>query len=106
MTSILESAYLGYMFRHCKTTIDFGITPSPNGYWLQHVIGNKKDLRICPFGRVAILFLISLLIGRHYTTYITPRIIHGSLGIAGVLSFLNTNALVYLLPIFIIEYRQ
>jgi hypothetical protein len=104
--SILESAYLFYMFRHCETTTDFGITPSPNGYWLEHVTGNVKALRICPFGRVAILPLIGLLLGRHFTPLITPRIINISLGISFFLSWMNTNALVYLLPIYIIESMQ
>lgn len=94
------------MFRHFETSCDFGIAASPNGYWLEHVTGNVKALRICPFGRVAILPLIGLLIGRHFTTLITPRIIHGALGISFVLSWMNTNALIYLLPIYIIELKK
>ena len=106
LLSIIESLYLIYMFHYCETTIDLGIAASPNGYWLEHVIGNIKALRICPFGRVAILFLIALLLGRNFFFFITPAIIHISLGIAFILSFLNTNALVYLLPIFIAEYAS
>ena len=98
--SILESAYLIYMFLFFQTTLDFGIGPTPNGYWFEHLIGNKKGLRICPFGRVAIFFFIGILIGRHffnipYFNYI--------LLFTFLLSLVNTNATVYLLPVFIIE---
>ena len=103
--SIAESLYLFYMFRHFQTSVDFGITASPNGYWLTHVIGNVKSLRICPFGQVAILPLITLLIDRNFVSCITPNIIHGALTIAFFLSLMNTNATVYLLPIFLIEFN-
>ena len=56
MLSVIEAIYLFYMFHCFETTIDFGITPSPNGYWFTHMTGNEKGLRICPFGRVAIPF--------------------------------------------------
>ena len=104
-TSLIESLYLFYMFRHFQTSIDFGIAASPNGYWLQHVTGNVKSLRICPFGQVAILPLITLLLARNFLSAITPNIIHGALTIAFFLSLMNTNATVYLLPIFLIEFN-
>lgn len=104
-TSILESLYLFYMFRHFQTSVDFGIAASPNGYWLKHVIGNVKSLRICPFGQVAILPLITLLIARNFVSCITPNIIHTALIIAFILSLMNTNATVYLIPIFLIEFN-
>ena len=104
--SIGESLYLFYMFHLCKTTIDLGIGPSPNGFWLKHVTGTEKMLRICPFGRVAVFFLIILLIGRNFSTLITTQIIHIALVIAFLLSLINTNAFFYLLPIFIIEFRN
>ena len=104
LKSIAESAYLLYMFHFCETSIDFGITQSPDGYWLKHVMGNSQALRICPFGRVAIFFLMGILLGRHFTPFITPRIVNISLGTSFLLSFMNTNALVYLMPIYIIEY--
>ena len=105
-TSIFESFYLFYMFRHFQTSVDFGITTSPNGYWFQHVVGNVKSLRICPFGQVAIFPLITLLIARNFVSCITPNIIRSALIIAFFLSLMNTNATVYLLPIFLIEYNQ
>ena len=101
--SLIESVYLFYMFHLCETSIDFGLTPTPTGYWLEHVVGDEKALRICPFGRIAILFLIAILLGRNATHAITPTFVRISLGIAFILSFLNTNALIYLLPIFILE---
>jgi len=106
LLSTIESLYLFYMFRHCQTSLDFGITPSPNGYWLEHVTGNVKALRICPFGRIAILPLIALLLGRNFTPYITPNIIRGALILAFILSLMNTNATVYLFPIFLLEYNK
>ena len=80
--SIIESIYLFYMFHLCETSIDLGLTPTPTGYWFEHVVGNEKALRICPFGRIAILFLIAILLGRNATTAITPTYTHISLGIA------------------------
>ena len=105
-TSIAESLYLFYMFRHFQTSTDFGIAASPNGYWLQHVTGNVKSLRICPFGQVAILPLITLLIARNFLSCITPNIIRCTLIIAFFLSLMNTNATVYLIPIFLLEYNR
>jgi hypothetical protein len=99
MLSIIEAIYLFYMFHCFETTIDFGITPSPNGYWFTHMTGSEKGLRICPFGRVAILFLIAILLLR-------PKFLRISLIIAFFLSLINLNALVYLLPVFIIEYYR
>lgn len=100
--SLIEAIYLLYTFHFLKTSVDFGLGPSLQGYWLKHAVGNIKTRRICPFGRVAILPFIFLLIARNYIN------IHRKLHIfavltAFILSFLNTNATVYLLPIFIIE---
>ena len=42
------------MFHFFKTSIDFNILASPEGWLFEHLIGNEKGLRICPFGRIAI----------------------------------------------------
>ena len=101
--SMLESLYLIIMFHFFKTSIDFNILASPNGWWFEHLIGNEKGLRICPFGRVAILALIFVLIVRNYIN-IPQYVINISLIIAFILSLMNLNAVVYILPILITEY--
>ena len=101
--SILESIYLIIMFHFLKTSIDFNILASPKGAWFEHLIGNEKGLRICPFGRVAILALIFVLIVRNYVN-IPQYVINISLIIAFILSLMNLNAVVYILPILITEY--
>ena len=64
--SLIESAYLIFMFLFFKTTMDFNVLRSPTGWWFEHLVGDNYGLRICPFGRVAIFALIFVLILRHY----------------------------------------
>ena len=64
--SLIESAYLIFMFLFFKTTMDFNVLRSPTGWWFEHLVGDHYGLRICPFGRVAIFALIAILIARHY----------------------------------------
>ena len=111
LTSILLSIYLIYMFLFFKTSIDFNLIFGnfcnnlflPKGKFFQHLVGNQKGLRICPFGRVAIFALIFILIGQHFFK-ISKKMINIALGISFILSLMNMNALVYLLPIYIINY--
>ena len=49
-----------------ETTTDFNVLASPKGWWFEHLIGNQKGLRICPFGRVAIFVFIFIIIIRNY----------------------------------------
>ena len=102
--SILESVYLIFMFHMFKTSIDFNMLASPKGWWLGHLIGDEKGLRICPFGRVAIFALIFILLFRNFGLVISETFMNISLGIIFALSLMNMNAVVYLLPIFIVEY--
>ena len=101
--SLLESAYLIFMFLFFKTTMDFNVLRSPNGWWFNHLVGEEYGLRICPFGRIAILALIFVLILRHYVK-IPKWFIYLALGISFILSFMNMNAVVYLIPIWLIEF--
>ena len=101
--SILESLYLIFMFLFFKTTVDFNVLRSPDGWWYSHLIGDEYGVRICPFGRVAIFALIFILIARHYIK-IPQDFINISLVVAFVLSLMNMNALIYLLPVLLIEY--
>ena len=99
---MLESLYLIIMFHFFKTSIDFNILASPEGWLFEHLIGNEKGLRICPFGRIAIFVLIFILIIRNYFN-IPQYVINISLIIAFILSLINLNAIIYILPVLITE---
>jgi hypothetical protein len=102
--SILESVYLIFMFIFFKTSIDFNVLKSPTGKWFKHLIGDEYGGRICPFGKVAIFALIFIFIVRHYI--IIPKwFINMALIISFVLSLMNMNAVVYLIPIWLVEYN-
>ena len=103
IVSIFESVYLIFMFIFFKTTVDFNVLRSPGGKWFKHLIGDEYGNRICPFGKVAIFALIFVLLIRHYIK-IPQYFINLALIIAFVLSLMNMNAVVYLIPIFLIEY--
>ena len=100
--SITESLYLLYMFLFFKTSVDFNIFDSPRGKYFEHLIGNEYGLRICLFGQKAIFVLIGILLGRHYIN-IPQWFINISLGISFVLSLMNMNAVVYMLPVWFYE---
>ena len=100
--SIIETVYLIYMFLFFKTSVDFNIFDSPKGKYFEHLIGNQYGLRICLFGQKAIFILISILLGRHFVN-IPQWFINMSLGISFVLSLMNMNAVVYMLPVWIYE---
>ena len=100
--SILESLYLVFMFHFFKTSMDFNVLSSPKGWLFEHLIGDKYGLRICPFGRIAIFALIFVLIARHYFE-ISDNFIRFALLVSFVLSLMNLNAVVYLIPVWIIE---
>jgi hypothetical protein len=91
------------MFIFFKTTVDFNVLRSPSGKWFKHLIGDEYGNRICPFGKVAIFALIFVLLIRHYIK-IPQYFINLALIVAFVLSLMNINAVVYLIPIFLIEY--
>ena len=101
--SIIESIYLSYMFHFLKTSVDFNIFDSPSNIFFKHAIGNQKTYRICPFGQYMIIILIVLLLVRNFIP-ISKKIVIKGIGIAFILSFMNMNALVYLLPVVILEY--
>ena len=100
--SIVESLYLSYMFHFFKTSVDFNFNESPTSSFFKHAIGNEYTLRICPFGRCAIIFLIFILLGRNFC-YIPQYFVKTSIIIALILSFMNMNALVYVFPIAFLE---
>ena len=101
--SLLESIYLIYMFHFFYTRIDFNFLSSPRGWLFEHLVGDDRGLRICPFGRIAIFALIFILIGRNYLP-IPVKMVQISLIIAMILSLMNMNAVAYLIPIIVVEY--
>lgn len=104
--SLGEAGYLYYMFRCHKSKTDFNLIQNmpllDNSEWLRHLKGDAYGLRICPFGRTAIMPLIFLLVGRNFVP-VPQKYMRISLGISAVLSLMNLNATVFLLPVWIIE---
>ena len=99
--SILESIYLVYMFLFFKTSIDFNVLASLKGWLFEHLIGDTYNNTVCLFGRIAIFLLIFVLIMRDFINF--PPVCPNLLGVAGFLSLINLNALVYLLPVILFE---
>ena len=125
LITIAEITYLIYMFYFFKTKVDFNtITPGPElidsffsiieeqrtklsksiienrKIYLNHYDGER--VKICLFGRYVIVLLFIFFIIRHFVTipnYVTKIV----LTITFLLSLINMNALVYLLPMFFIE---
>jgi hypothetical protein len=97
MIRILESIYLIYMFNFFETGIDFNVISSPDHRFFKHLIGNEKGNRICCFGHVAIFALVAVLL------FGSRRLVKCGLVVAFILSLMNINALIYLIPVFLIE---
>ena len=106
--SILMAIYIIYMLNYFKTTISFAhpLTYFNNKYLYHPIINTKeKTNMICKLGNDAAWFIGLFLVLRFFLfdkstikkysliVYITILI----------LSFLNLNAVIYLLPYFIIE---
>ena len=103
--SIIESIYLTYMFLFLQTSVDFNFMESPTTSFFKHAVGNEKTCRICPFGQYAIFLLIAILLGRNAIS-MSKFFVIVSIGIAVFLSLMNMNALIYLLPVIIVEVRN
>ena len=102
--SIIESFYLWYMFHIFKTKKDFNLLKYEwENKYMKHLNDDTYGLRICPFGRTVIFFLIALLILRNLINIKKPYILY-SLYFALILSLLlNWNAFAYIIPVFVIE---
>ena len=104
LISIFESIYLIYMFHYFKTSIDFNILGSPENWIFKHLIGNEKGLRICPFGRIVIIPFVIILLLRNFSFIpISKHFVNILLVLSFILSFMNMNAVVYLIPIWLVE---
>ena len=105
--------YMVYMLRYFKTKYNFAhpLTSFDNQYF-KHPIGrsDKRESKICKFGREGVIFLAIILLLKEYlykikflsknNYYNVSRIIYLSVF---TLSFANFNALIYLIPYFMIE---
>ena len=104
--SIVESIYLIYMFHYFKTSTDFNILPAgflaKRSDWFKHIIGNEYGLRICPFGQIAVIALVIVLLLRNFMHF-SPFTLRASLGLSFLLALMNLNAVAYLAPVWITE---
>ena len=104
--SILESIYIIYMFNYFETSYNIAhpITYFNNKI-LYHPIGNgKKQNLICPMGNygsyiIALYLICRNFIDKRYWVNINKCLMIIILG----MSFLNFNAVLYFLPLFIVE---
>lgn len=102
VASVLEATYIGYMFYFHETSVDFNIIASPKHWFLHHLTGSETGLRICPLGRVLAVPAILLFVARCGTTVVEPWIRQGVYA-SMVLSLMNLNAVVYLIPVWMVE---
>ncbi len=102
---LLEIVYLLYMFLLFKTSIDFNLYSQgilAKSKLFKHLEQNQYGNRICLFGHIMIILLCVFIILREiyplpqYLTWIV-------LIISLLLSLLNLNAVVYLIPFWTIE---
>jgi hypothetical protein len=106
--SIIVSLYILYMFNYFKTTISFAhpLTYFNNKYLYHPIINTDEETNmICKFGQhaswVIALFLILrfyLIEKKNFKNY--SLLVYISIVIG---SFLNLNAVIYLIPYFLIE---
>jgi len=111
--TIVEIAYVVYMFRFFKTRYNLAHPLVKfNEEYLKHPIGKfeKKESMICQFGHdgaIVIAIILLLRLKALYIFNIKPRVIASFnkfvLIVIMILAFMNFNALVYLIPFFVCE---
>ena len=85
----------------------------PRKFLTHQQVKNAKALQICPFGQRAILFLVAFLWVRlglrsgcvlpMVSPALTKGLAIGTTAVASVLSLMNLNAVLYLVPYFAYE---
>lgn len=104
--SLIECIYLIYMFHFLKTSINFNVLPElslvKHNDFFKHLSDDTYGLRICKFGRVVIILLIAILLVRNVYP-ITNFQMNVVLAISFILSLMNLNAVVFLIPFWLIE---
>ena len=110
LLSLLESAYLIYMLRYFKTQyeihhpIEYFITKDIN--FIKHPIYTSVyESKICSLGNIGCFILAFLILLRWYMGYKLRKISRIILFITIIVSLVNMNAFIYLLPICIKFYK-
>ena len=108
LISLIEALYIVYMFRYFKTTVSMNLIPLRFLDYSSYMIHQKKSSNvpvshICQFGHDMAFVIGGFFILRNYV----PWIMKNNSKIIVLILFgclLNINALVYFLPILLIEF--
>ena len=108
LISIIEAVYIYYMFNYFKTTFSIHHPLEylmENSAYLKHPIYTGEfENKICDFGKNASILIGCWLIVRNFIDYDKIKEINNILiNIILIGTFMNMNALLYYLPIFILE---
>jgi len=106
---ILLAIYILYMFLYFETTVTFNhpleyyiLSNLNDNYFYHPISSNKYGSKICKFGKDIIWFLVIYLIYKSYFK-VNIQIKRLVLIISFILSLMNFNAVIYLLPYFTYE---
>ena len=119
LISVLEAVYVVYMLCFFKTRYSFefqrplvvlNFIGSKLGIYSKYLEHNMSQTinpisHICPFGHWSSWILGFYLIARNYSKLLR-KYNPGFIILVGLISLLNYNAVVYLLPIFILEFAM
>lgn len=107
--SIVEAIYIVFILKYFKTSYSFNhpleiYVVGLNNYLKHPINSDKYENKICKLGHKLSFYFAFYIIFRHfipnnYLSIINPYIIYISI----ILSLLNLNAFIYLLPIFLFE---
>lgn len=105
--SVIEAGYIFYMFKYFKTTYSFNLLPLKflnNSLYLKHQEYNSKIpvSHICAFGHDMAWLISGYLILRNFIPCF-EKVNKWIIGLITLGCCLNLNALIYFLPIIIIE---
>ena len=108
IATFLEISYLTYMFYFFKTTFEIhhpleSSVVSISDYLKHPIKSGYYESKICLFGKHAMIGLLGFLSLRLFIT-IPPIVNFIVVLVASILSFLNLNAFLYLLPYIITEF--
>jgi hypothetical protein len=111
--SIIEAFYVIYMLRYFKTKININHPLESNitnisSYLLHPINSQKYESKICDFGKdssflIAFYLIVRFLLKKYFKIY-NSSFNKGIIIIILILSLMNMNAFIYLLPFFIYEF--
>ena len=116
LITIIEIIYLFYMFLLFKTTFsihhpyEYYLTNKLPDYFKHPVYTGEYENKICPFGKISIIFLILLILIRFiFINQYNNNIQYKKLNIFVIiitlfLSLMNINALIYIIPFIFLEF--